>query len=296
MNKNMTGVNNKSDSKKSKNAVLTLAKRLVPGTVNILPCKMIEYCTLNGVSYCGDIKMLCLSCEDDDKKIIGGLSFIFGGVDGIDITKGKNGIAIHRYNQAGSYATAIEGNGIDEILEKFEKDETIKEITEKTKFIRDEEKEAEDLKKIEAFKRIDLGVLITKKKSDGGYEKLEEEFIRIAKQKEKNTGKKIKIIDESEIYNTVYTFCIVSKKLMKKLELDAKRIEDADGRILIQVVHIEKSGIYPNYVGILAISSVEDDVFETNDEKDKWRKYFTENYIELCFVEKIRLNPERNRE
>ena len=83
---------------------------------------------------------------------------------------------------------------------------------------------------------------------------------------------------------------------MKKLELDAKRIEDADGRILIQVVNIEKSGIYQNYVGILAISSVEDDVFETNDENDKWRKYFTENYKELCFIEKIRLNPERNRE
>lgn len=289
--RNMTDTDRRLDEQKTKNDVLMLAKRMVPGTADIELCKILEYCTENNVRYCGDIKTLCITCREGEggyRKILGGMSFLYG----IEVKGKKNGIVVHRYGQAEGYATLVEGDGINDILEKFEKDEVIKDITEKTKFIRDEQKEAEDLKKIEAFKMSDANILVTQKNSNGKYSDLDKRLIEIANEKEKETGNKIKIIDKSEISKTAYIFgidcidCIDSNSsLMKKLELEAKEIMDVDDRISIYIFPGKLPGKCSEYLGFLAIYSMEDDILGINDEKDRWRKYFTEKYTGISFIE-----------
>lgn len=281
------------DEIKTKNEVLEVSKRLVPGTTSIDHCGKLEYCMNSKMRLCGDIKNLCIPCSDGE-KIIGGLSFLFN----VAGSMGKeNGIAIYRYGQEGSYAKMFEGNGMNDIMEKVEKDEVIKEITERTKFIMDERREADDQKVIEAFKRhtdqsdnATTCILVVRKNSDGEYGNLDNELIKIAKKKEKS-GKKIKIIDESEMDRKIYVLGISSKKILKKLELDAKTINDADNRVHIFVIPTSRcSGSkisthnQPEYAGILAIISIDDDAANVNDKKDRWKKYFTEKYKALHFI------------
>lgn len=272
---------------KAKDNVLAMMKRLVPGTISIGNCDAVEYCMSNSMRSCDDIKNLCVSCRDND-RIIGGISFLYGGT--IGGKSGKNGIVLYRYSQEGSYANMFEGDGINDIMEKIEKDETINDIAEKTKFIRDENKEAEDLKTIEAFKRYidqsdndDICILVTRKNSSGEYEDLDKKLIEIA-EKEKRSGNKIKIVDGSEIDRKTYVLGINSKELAKKLELEANAINDADNRVHVFVFPAYGSKGKNKYAGILAISSIEDDVLNVNDNKDTWKKHFTEKYKGLTFI------------
>ena len=280
------------DGQKTKNRLLVTSKRLVPGTIDIGHCNNIEDCMDNKMRSCGDIKNLCISCRDNE-RIIGGISFIF---DLSNTTKdGKNGIVIYRYGQEGSCVKMFEGKGIYDLMGKFEKDEVIKGITERTEFIKKERREAEDSKTIEAFKRYidqsDSCMLVTQKNSSGEYEDLDKELIKIAKEKEENTGKKIKIIDRTEIDRKTYILGIFSKETMKKLILEAETISDAESRVHIFVMPVSKApgskGSKLNlhdYVGILAINSIEDDAVGVDDKKDEWKKYFTEKYKELQFI------------
>lgn len=269
-----------------KNKVLTMLKRLVPGTINIEPCDDIEYCMENRVRSCGDIKNLCILCRDND-KIIGGISFL------LDIS-GKNGIIIHRMGQEGGCVKGFEGKGIDDIMKKVEGDKIIKDITERTKFVKDEQKEAEDSKIIENFKKYvdqsdkDGCILLTRKNSNGEYEDLDKKLIEIAKEKEENTGKKIKIVDKSELDRKIYVFGIGSNELMKKLRLEADIINNSDvDRVYIFVMPIMKSNKFKDgkeHAGILAINSIDDDILGIDEIKDRWKKYFTEKYEGLTFI------------
>lgn len=204
---------------------------------------------------------------------------------------------IYRYGQEGSCAKMIKGNGINDIMGKLEKDELINDITERTKFIKRERRDAEDLKIIDAFKRhIDqsesgICVLVTRKNSSGEYEDLDMELIRIAKEKEEKTGKKIKIVDMSEIDRKIYVLGISSKEIMEKLILEANTINDVESRVHIFVIPVSKTRgskapnrNLPDYVGILAINSIDDDAVGIDDKKDEWEKYFTEKYKELRFI------------
>lgn len=275
---------------KVKKDILETLKRLVPGAIDITGCDYIEQCVNNNMRSCDDIKNLCISCRNND-RVIGGISFIYD-IAGVIGGKGrKNGIVLYRYGQEGYYAKMFEGNGINEIMEKVEKDEVIKDITEKTKFVRDEQKDAEDLKKIDAFKRyIDQSsgdsvcILVTRKNSDGEYEDIDKKLIEIAKEKEEKTGKKIKIIDESEVDKNIYVLGIESRDLIKKLEFEVDKINDADNRIHIFVLPVKKNEHQSKYAGILAIHSTEDDILGVSDEKDRWRTYFIEKYKKLSFI------------
>lgn len=285
------------DGQKTKKKILAISKRLVPGTIDIGHCSDLEDCTNKKTRSCSDIKNLCITCRDNE-RIIGGISFTF---DLSHATEGKNGIVIYRYGQEGSCAKMIEGNGINDIIGKLEKDEVIKDITERTKFIKKEHREAGDLGIIDAFKRyIDqsdsqsesgLCILVTKKNSSGEYEDLDKELIKIAKEKEEKTGNRIKIVDISEIDRKTYMLGICSKEILRKLILEVNAITDVENRMHILVIPISKiPGKIPkhnlrNYVGILAINSIDDDVIGVNDKKDEWKKYFTEKYNGLQFID-----------
>lgn len=257
---------------KSKDSILEKIKRLIPGTEQIEHCKILETCMDNNFRYCGDIKMLCITCRGE-QGVLGGLSFLFDA---------RNGIVIQRYNEAESYITAIEGKGFDDITEKYENDDVLNEITEKTKFQRDERKEAEDQQKIDSFKRQDVDILLTRRnKKTGEYEDIDKKLIEIAKEKEQKTGKKIKIIDESELEPKIYILGIRSKKVSNKIELEIKSIEEADERIYILIFNSQQ----PEYVSFLVIRSINDDILGNNEEKDRWRDYFIEKFTELNFIE-----------
>ncbi len=259
--------------------VLALLKRAIPGTTSIDNCEKFTNCMEKEIRICGDIKNLCIRCFDEG-KVIGGLAFPLG----INLDLGrdvKNPIIIYRYGEAESYATAIKGENFDNILEKFEKDEVLKEITEKTKFIRDEQKEIDNLKKIEAFKRSDTNILVTRKNSKGEYDDLDLKLIEIAKKKEEMTGIKIKIVEETEIDRRVCILGITSKNLIKKLELEAKTICDADDRVFVLVLPGKK---YGKYDGLLAISSIEDDILGEDSTRIRFMEYFLNKYRELHFI------------
>lgn len=262
----------------SKDAILEKLKRAVPGTTSIESCEKLEYCFTRKIRMCMDIKAVCIRCIERG-NVIGGLTFPFG----IKI-EGKNPIMIYRFGQSDSYMTAIEGKGFDDVISKFEKEPIVKEITERTRFIRNEKKEFEDNQKIEAFKRSKVDVLVVQKNKLGEYEDIEKKLIEVAKEKEKETGIKIKIIDRAEIVKNVYIFGITNEKLVEKLEIDAETMFDVDGRLLIFVFPGEFMG---KYKGALTIDSLEDDILENNIEKDILKKYFMEKYGKgLCFIGK----------
>jgi len=294
------------DEIKTKNDVLAVSKRLVPGTTSIDHCGKLEYCMSSKMRLCGDIKNLCIPCSDG-KKIIGGLSFLFNLAGSMEK---ENGIAIYRYGQEGSYAKMFEGDGINDIMEKVENDEVIKEITENTNFVTNERKEAEDLEMIEAFKRsVDQSdndttcILVVRKNNDGEYDNLDKELIKIAKEKEEKTGKQVKIIDESEINRKIYVIGICSKKILKKITVEVEKINDADSRIHIFVIPTSRrpwskisTRHQPEYAGILAINSIDDDVTNVNDKKDIWKKYFAEKYKGLHFINIETIENIKNKE
>jgi len=292
------------DEQKTKNRLLAMSKRLVPGTIDIGHCADIGDCMAKKVRVCNDIKNLCISCRDNE-RIIGGISFIFGPSE---MNDGKNGVVIYRYGQEGSYTKMIEGNGINDIMGKLEKDDVVKDITERTKFIKKERREADDLKIIDSFKRYidqsesDFCILVTKKNSSGEYEDLDRELIKIAKEKEEKTGKLIRIVDISEIDRKTHMLGICSKEIMRKLILDIETISDAENRMNIFVIPISKKPgskpskhNLPDYVGILVINSIDDDVIGVNDKKDEWKKYFTEKYKELRFISTETMADNKNK-
>lgn len=121
---------------KSKEYILEKIKRIIPGTKQIEHCKILETCMDKRYRYCGDIKMLCITCRGEH-EVLGGISFLFDA---------RNGIVIQRYNEAESYIKAIEGKGFDDIVEKYEKDDVLNEITKSTKSMRDEEMNVKKLK------------------------------------------------------------------------------------------------------------------------------------------------------
>lgn len=251
-------------------------KKLIPGTEQIDHCITLETCMEGRFRYCGDIKMLCITCKTEHGKRLGGLSFVFDA---------RNAIVIHRYDEAQSYVKAVVGKGFDDIAEKYEKDTVLQEITKRTKFNRDERKEAENEQKIDAFKRSDADILVTRKnKTTGELDDLDRKLIEIAKEKEEKTGKKIRIIDESEIEKKVYILGIHSKKVFNKIELEIKSIMEADERITMLVL---KSKEYTEYVGYLAIDSINDNILGENVEKDKLLHYFTKKYTGLEFIETV---------
>lgn len=279
----------RTENQMAKEDMLIKMTRLVPGTVDIAHCQKIEYCMSRHIRNCDDIKNLCISSRDNE-RIIGGISFLFG------VKDGKDGIMIHRYGQAGCYVNLYEGDGFNDVMNKLEKDENIKEITERTKFINDEAKDAENQNTINAFKRYldlpsdkDVCILVTKKDDRGNYDKLDMELIRLAKEKEK-TGKKIKIIDRSEIYNKFYILGISSKEQVNKLELEANTLMEADDRINIFVFPAtkntwsDKSKIKQDCAGIIAINSIDDDVVGKDDRKESLKKYLTDRYSGLYFI------------
>lgn len=279
------------DEQKSKNSILDMLKRAIPGTTSIDNCEKLANCVEKKIRICGDIKVPCIRCYEEGNAI-GGLAFPFGIDLGEDV---KSPIVIYRYGQADSYATMIKGENFDNIVEKFEKDENIKEITEKTQFIRDEKKEAEKFEKIEAFKRSDANILVTRKnKRTGEYEDLDLELIAIAKEKEEKTGIKIHIVDETELNRTVYllgvsiTSDITQKKLkilIKNLEREARTVSDADERIFVHVS--SKNDVLiteKQYRVVIAIASIEDDILENDDVKNKMKEYFLNKYKDLCFI------------
>ena len=259
----------------SKDKMLTMLSRMIPGTTAMDNCKYIEYCMDTQIRKCGDIKNVCITCLEEG-NVIGGVALPFGIKLGGDFD-GKKPLLIYRYGQSDSYMTAIEGKGFDDLIEKFENEPKIKEITERTQFIKDEKKEFEDLAKIEAFKRSDATVLVVGRNKQGGYEEVDKKLMNIAKEKEKETGIKIRILDRSEIVKNVYLLGIDNKELVKKLEVEAETIQDVDDRIFIMVNRGDYKG---NYVGVLAINSVDDDVIGNNVEKDRWKEYFMNKYGE----------------
>jgi hypothetical protein len=238
-------------------------------------CKYIEYCMDTQTRKCGDIKNVCITCLEEG-NVIGGVTLPFGIKLGGDFD-GKKPLLICRYGQSDSYMTAIEGEGFDDLMKKFENEPKIKEITERTQFIKDERKEFEDLAKIEAFKRSNANVLVVGRNKQGEYEEVDKKLINVAKDKEKETGIKIRILDRSEIVKNVYLLGIDNKELVKKLEVETEAIQDIDDRIFIIVNRGDYKG---NYVGILAINSIDDDVVGNNVEKDRWKEYFMNKYDE----------------
>lgn len=262
----------------TKEVMLEKLKRAVPGTTSIEMCEILENCFTRQVRMCGNIKNVCIKCYEKE-KIIGGLGFPFG----IEIWgKGKNPIMIFRFGQSDRYITKIEGKGFDDIIEKFENEPMVKEITEKTKFIRDEKKEFEYSQKIEAFKRSKASVLIVHRNELGEYEEIDKRLMEIAKEKEKETGVKIKIVGEDEIVKNVYLLGIENEKLFEKLEMDANMMMETDERLSIFVFPGEFMG---KYKGALTINSLTDDISENDVEKDRLKKYFMERYGEgLSFV------------
>lgn len=279
------------DEQKSKNSILDMLKRAIPGTTSIDNCEKLANCMEKKIRICGDIKVPCIRCFGEENAI-GGLAFPFGIDLGEDV---KSPIVIYRYGQTDSYATMIKGENFDNIVEKFEKDENIKEITEKTKFIRDEQREAENLGKIEAFKRSDANILVTRKNEETGeYPELDLKLIEIAKEKEERTGVKIKIVDETELdrrtclLGILTTSDIKQKKLkilVKNLEREARTVSDADERIFVHVS--SKNDVLiaeKQYRVIIAITSIEDDILEKDDVKNKMKEYFLNKYKELCFI------------
>lgn len=278
----------------SKKYVLTLLKRLVPGTTDVRPCKNIEHCMDKRTRPCPDINALCISSYGESGRIIGGISFLFD----IIVDNKENGIVLHRYGQAGAYTTLVEGNGINEIMEKLDNDEVIKDITEKTEFVRKEEADAKNFEIIEAFKRqvddkIDDTpiILVTRKNKNGEYEELDKELIKIAKEKEEKTGNKIRIVDQSEVITKVYLLGITSKKVVRKIETESRSINDADNRVRIFVIptRAAKKNEKAKYNGILTITSIEDDVIGINNIKDQWKKYFAEKYTGIEFIQVLEL-------
>lgn len=262
---------------KTKEHILEKIKRIIPGTEQIEHCKVLETCMDNRFRSCGDIKMLCITCRGEC-GVLGGISFLFDA---------RNGIVIQRYNEAESYIKAIVGKGFDDIAEKYEKDDVLNEITKSTKLLRDERKEAEDQQKIDAFKRQDIDILVTRRnKKTGEYQDIDKKLIEIAKEKEQKTGKKIKIIDESELEPKIYILGISSKKVLSKIELEIKSIEEADERIYLLIFKSKQ----PEYAGFLVIRSVNDDIIGDNNEKDRWRDYFTEKFSGLDFIDTITMD------
>ncbi len=276
----------------ARDLILATMKRLVPGTIDIGKCDNIEDCMENRIDPCIDIKKLCIFCRDN-AKIIGGIRFIHG----LDVATGKNSIIIYRYCQEGNYIKGFEGNGIDEIMKKIEKDEVIKDMSDRTKFVENEQKEAENSKIIDDFKKYidqsdkDGCVLVTRKNNNGEYEDLDKKLIEIAKEKEEKTGKKIKIVDESELDRKIYILGIGSDELIKKLILEAETINDSEvDRVNIFVMPTIKNKKFRDgkeeFSGILAINSIDDDILDKDEIKDRWKKYFTEKYKELQFIGK----------
>jgi hypothetical protein len=259
--------------KESKDKILTMLSRVIPGTNAIDNCKYLENCMDMQVRKCGDIKNVCVMCLEEG-KVIGGIAFPFGLKLGKDFD-GKKPILIYRFGQSDNYMTAIEGKCFDDIIEKFEKDPGVKEITERTQFIKNEKKEFEDLATIEAFKRSDATVLVVRRNKQGEYEELDKKLIDIAKEKEKETGIKIKIIDGSEISKNAYLLGIDNKELIEKLEIEAEAICGIDERTFILV----NPGNYKGkYEGVLVINSMEDDIVGSNVEKDRLKEYFMNKY------------------
>jgi len=258
---------------KQKDKILTMLTRAVPGTTEIDNCKYLESCMDAQIRKCGDIKKVCIMCLEEG-KVIGGVAFPLGLKFGGNIDS-KKPILIYRFGQSDSYMTAIEGKGFDDVIEKVERDPGVKKITERTKFINDEKREFEDLAAVEAFKRSDATILVTRRNKQGEYEELDKKLIDIAKEKEKETGVKIKIIDKSEIVRNTYLLGIDNKELLEKLEIEAKVICDIDERMFVLVNQGNYKG---KYEGVLAINSVEDDIVGNNVEKDRLKEYFMNKY------------------
>lgn len=262
-----------SNTQESKDKILTMLGRLVPGTTSIDNCRYLGYCVDSQTRKCGDIKKVCIMCLEEG-DVIGGVAFTFGIKFGSDIDN-KKPILVYRFEQSDSYMTAIEGKGFDDLIEKFEKDPKIKEITDRTLFIKNEKKESKELEIIDAFKRSDANILVVRRNKQGEYSDLDKKLIDIAKDKEKETGIKIRIIDESEISKHVYLLGIDNKELIDKLEIEAKIICDIDERTFILV----NPGNYKGkYEGVLAINSMEDDIVGNNVEKDRLKEYFMNKY------------------
>jgi hypothetical protein len=153
--------------------------------------------------------------------------------------------------------------------------------------IDEEKKYAENQKIIEAFKRyINRDdpddkrniILVVKKNSNGEYDNLDKKLIQIAREKEESSGIKIKIADQTEVDKKFYIFGISSNKSLKKLELEAGSINDADYSVSILVFRLDKKNKklkspYKDIVGFLSINSIEDDVTNMNDKKDFWKKH-----------------------
>lgn len=265
---------------KSEDKMLKMLSRAIPGTAAIDYCKYLEYCMDMQIRKCGDIKEVCIRCLEEG-KVIGGIAFPFGIKFGNNFDN-KKPLLIYRFGQSDEYMTAIEGKGFDDLIEKFERDPGIKKITERTKFIKDEKKEFEDLATVEAFKRSDATILVVRKNKQGEYEEIDKKLIDIAKEKEKETGIKIKIIDRSEIVKNVYILGIDNKKLVMKLEIEAEALCDADERSFILVYQGSYNG---KYEGVLVINSLQDDIIGDNVEKDRLKEYFMNKYGEgLTFI------------
>lgn len=264
----------------SKDKLLTMLSRAIPGTTAIDNCKYLEHCMNAQIRKCGDIKKVCIMCLEEG-KVIGGVAFPFGLKFGNGLDS-KNQILIYLFGQSDFYMTGIEGKGFDDLIEKFEKEPEIKKIIEKTQFIKNEKKEFENLATIEAFKRSDATILVVRRNKQGEYEEFDKKLIDIAREKEKETGIKIKIIDRSEIVRNVYLLGIDNKKLLKELEIEVEAMCDADERLLILV----NPGNYKGkYEGVLVINSLEDDIVGNNVEKDRLKEYFMNKYgSELTFI------------
>ncbi len=268
------------DIQESKDKMLSMLSRLVPGTTRIDNCRHLELCIDAQTRKCENIKNICISCIEGG-DIIGGVAFIF------DLKLGENlgnkrPLLIYRFGQSDSYMTAIEGKGFDDLIGKFEKDPEIKRITERTQFIKDEKKEFEDSAKIDAFKRSKADVLIVRRNKQGEYEKVDKRLIDIAKEKEKEIGVKIRIIDESEIVRNVYLLGICSKELVERLEVEIDTMDGIDNTMFILVRRASRDS---KYKGVLAINSMKDDVIGNNVEKDRMKKYFMDKYDkELTFM------------
>jgi hypothetical protein len=268
-----------SEIQESKNKLVTMLSRVIPGTTSIDNCKHLEYCIDRQIRKCGDIKKLCVMCIEKG-NVIGGIAFPFGLKLGNDL-ESKNPIFIYRYGQSDRYITGIEGKGFEDLIEKFEKEPEIKRITERTQFIKDERKEFEDLSKIEAFKRSNATVLIVRRNKQGEYEEIDKKLMNVAREKEKETGIKIKIIDENDIVKNVYLLGIDNKELVKKLEIDVESLQNIDDRIFLLVSQGNYNG---KYEGVLAINSIDDDIFGENVEKDRMKEYFMNKYEGLTFI------------
>jgi hypothetical protein len=261
--------------------LLKILKRVVPGTTSTEYCKDMGYCNDSDIRKCQDMRKLCIICFEDSEKVIGGIAFPFNMKIDFKLasgTKAKNPIVVYRYGQSDGYMTGIEGKDFNDMLSKLENEPVIKKITEKTQFLIKEKKEAEIASKIEAFKRSDIDILTVRKdKKTGEYEEIDKRLIEIAKEKEKKTGKKIKIVDESEITKTIYLLGIGDEKLINKLELEAKLLNDVDERIMIMIA-IGNVKYNENYVGVVAITSIEDDILGRDTEKDRLKNYLLSKY------------------